>query len=370
MTKGKFTTNRRGFIRSGSLAALATVLSRKGFASPETPGSKQDEKPLPDAWQQAFMDLKFGMFIHFGINTYYDKEWSDGTLDPSRFNPTNLDTDEWCRTARDAGMKYLVFVTKHHDGFCNWNTRYTDYSVESTPYRKDIMDQLSVSARKFGLKLGIYYSLWDENNPTHDNDEHAYVEFVKDQLRELLTRYGDILLIWFDGFWKKQQTGWKKSDGSEPSPEEFIRSWRMEGAHRWEMDHLYRFVKSFQPGCLIMNNATSKFKGVPLHPVDALCGERALEEKEYRRVWEFAGKESYYPMQIETTLSARGNERFPGGNWFWHDWDHSVRTPGTVREYLAIAGRMNANLLLNVGPSSSGELRPEDREVLGKLKLS
>ena len=355
--------DRRKFLKAGSMAALASGmnfnLTDSGLMS------LTDESIEPDQWQKAFMDLKFGMFVHFGINTFYDREWSEGDLDPSAYNPAQLDTDQWCRVARDAGMKYLVFTAKHHDGFCNWSTSYTDYSVLSTPFKKDVLELLASSARKYGLKLGLYYSLWDSNNVLHNTNEHAYVEFMKAQLEELLNNYGDILLIWFDGFWKKQQSGWKLPDGSDPSPGQFIHSWRMEGAHRWEIDHLYRYIKELQPGCLVMNNATSKFKAVPLHPVDALCGERALTYKDYQRVWEFSGNKRYYPFQIETTMSSKGNERFPGGNWFWHEWDDSVISRETIREYLALADKMNANLLLNVGPKANGKLREEDVEVLG-----
>ncbi len=356
--------DRRKFLKAGSMAALFSGmnfnLADAGF------NSFPDENIEPDPWQKEYMDLKFGMFVHFGINTFYDKEWSEGDLDPSAYNPTELDTDQWCRAARDAGMKYLVFTSKHHDGFCNWATSFTDYSVLSSPFKEDVLELLAGSARKYGLKLGLYYSLWDSNNILHNSNEHAYVEFMKNQLNELLTNYGDILLIWFDGFWKKQQSGWKLPDGSDPSPDQFIHSWRMEGAYRWEMDHLYRYIKDLQPGCLVMNNATSKFKAVPLHPVDALCGERALTYKKYQRVWEFLGKKRYYPFQIETTMSAKGNKKFPSGNWFWHEWDDSVISAETIREYLELADKMNANLLLNVGPNSNGKLRTEDLEVLGR----
>jgi alpha-L-fucosidase len=357
--------DRRNFIKAGSLAALASQVNLNSYSAP-TPQNVSDEVKS-DIWQKDFMDLKFGMFIHFGINTYYDREWSEGDLDPVLYNPTELDTDQWCKVASKAGMKYVVFGTKHHDGFCNFITQHTDYSVLATPFRKDVLAMLADSARKYGLKLGLYYSLWDSNNILHDTNEHAYVDFMKAQMDELLNNYGDILLIWFDGFWKKQQTGWKSEDGSDPAPDQFIQSWRNEGAFRWEMDHLYRYIKSIQPECLIMNNATSKFKAVPLHPVDALCGERALTFKDYRREWEFLGKKRYYPFQIETTMSAKGNERFPNGNWFWHEWDHSVISVETVQSYLDLADRMNANLLLNVGPMANGKLRPEDVEVLSSL---
>ncbi len=313
------------------------------------------------------MELKFGMFIHFGINTYYDMEWSDGTLDISVFNPVGLDTDRWCEVAREAGMNYVVLVTKHHDGFCLWPSNHTGYSVKNTPYGKDVVGMLARSAEKYGLKLGLYYSLWDANHPLHDTDENGFVQFMKAQLTELLTGYGELAELWFDGFWKKQQSGWQTPDGEHTPPGDFVAAWRMEGAYRWQMDHLYQFIKELQPGCMVMNNATGRYPGVPLHPVDVTSGEKALAEREYQKVWKWLGRERYFPMQIEATLSVKGNERFPKGNWFWHEWDHSVASLQQVIQWLTLAGKLDANLLLNCGPDVNGRLRPEDEGVLTQI---
>lgn len=360
---------RRNFIKSSGLLALGGSLL--SFAKPSLAVKPAPENFVsePGPVQKKWRDLQFGMFIHFGINTYYDKEWSDGTLDPSAYNPEKLDTDQWMRTAKNAGMKYVVLVTKHHDGFCNWKTGLTDYSVQSSPFKGDLVEEVAKSAQKYGLKLGFYYSLWDSHEKSHDTDEYKYVlDFMKPQLKELLTRYGAITELWFDGFWKKQQSGWKDENGDRPSGEQFVEAWRMEGAYRWQMDHIYQYVKELQPECLVMNNATSAFPGVPLHPVDILSGERATEVKEIRHTWPWLGKQKYLPMQVETTMSAKGNEKFPSGNWFWHEWDHSVITPEEISNYLRVAGKMDANLLLNCGPMANGKLRPEDVKVLNQLK--
>ncbi len=343
------------------------------------------EKPAvqPTSTQQAWMNLGFGMFIHFGINTYYDKEWSDGTLDIKAFNPKELDTDQWCATAKAAGMKYIVIVTKHHDGFCLWPTKYTKYSVKYSPYKKDILRKIVDSARKHGLKVGFYYSLWDRNNKLHDTNEAAYFDFMKKQIHELLTNYGEICELWFDGFWRKQQTGWEKpiTDdtgekvmGGEKSHErdlKFIQAWRNEGAYRWQMDHLYQYIKQLQPNCMVMNNSTTAYPGVPLHPVDVRSGEKY---KEYNpndlKIWNWLGKDMYLPMQIETTMSVRGNAEFPSGNWFWHANDTSAMTASQILQQLEIARKMNANFLLNVGPMANGKLRPQDVKVLSNLSIN
>jgi len=378
--------SRRKFIRDTGLAAGALLSPSVNYFTDnvsEQPASNNQLAVDPTPLQKAWMDLKFGMFIHFGINTYYDTEWSDGTLDPLKFNPGKPDTDQWCRTARDAGMKYIVVITKHHDGFCMWPTKFTGYSTSASPFKGDYLAQLVESADKYGLKTGFYYSLWDRHEKTHDTDEYAYVEFMKNQLYELLTKYGSITELWFDGFWKKQQTGWEKelkdSDGavirgtpeSRSRADRFVVSWRNEGAYRWQMDHLYQYIKSLQPDCLVMNNSTTSYPGVPLHPVDIRSGEKYTSpDPGDRKVWKWLGRDVFLPMQIETTMSVKGNSQFPSGNWFWHEWDHSVVSAGQIRRYLDVAGRMDANLLLNCGPMADGKLRPEDEKVLRSFRES
>jgi len=362
-------TGRREFIKRAGAAGLVTGFMPGSPRAEAASHQNAQRLPQPTPVQRRWMDLKFGMFIHFGINTYYDAEWSDGTLAPVKYNPTELDTDQWCRAAQKAGMRYLVFVTKHHDGFCNWPTRFTDYSVTATPFKKDVVKRVVESARKYGLEVGFYYSLWDRHEPTHDKDEYAYVEFMKNQLTELLTGYGAVVELWFDGFWKKQQSGWKNAAGGKNTPEEFIRAWRNEGAYRWQMDHLYQFIKRLQPDCLIMNNATTEYPGVPLHPVDIRSGEKATAVAEDRKIWNFRGKDIFLPLQIETTMSQKGPKgQFGSGSWFWHEWDHTVASKEKILGWMRTAKQLEANLLLNCGPMANGKLRLEDERTLLSLQ--
>lgn len=372
--------NRRSFLRRAGAAGAGL------FAAPLVDPALGNSflphfnfLPEPSEIQRSWMDLKFGMFIHFGINTYYDVEWSDGTLDPYRVNPERLNTMEWCRTARDAGMNYIVIVCKHHDGFCLWPSRYTDYTISRSRYTRDIIASLANSCDRTGLKLGLYYSLWDQHEAYINNDDWHMLEFIKNQLEELLTNYGAIVELWFDGFWKRQQSGWSKDSDTkgegeddvvdaQKRNEDFINAWRMEGAYRWQIDHLYTYIKSLQPGCIVMNNSTGSYRGVPLFPVDARNGEKYKSFEEDRKIWNWLGKDVYVPLQIETTMSTKGNQRFPSGNWFWHEWDHSVLTKEEIQSYLGKAGTAGANLLLNVGPTNEGILRPEDEAVLKNLK--
>jgi len=322
-----------------------------------------NENAEPSNPQLAWMNLKFGLFLHFGINTFYDLEWSDGTLDPARYSPEAIDTDQWCAAAAAAGMKFVVLVTKHCDGFCNWPTKYTKYSTAATPFKRDLVEMVAHSAQKHDLKLGLYYSLWDRHEKTHDSDDEAYAQFMCQQLTELLTGYGPIAELWFDGMWKKQKAGWTTGD------DDFIHAWRTEGAPRWRWDRLYQHVKSLQPDCVVLNNSTTKFPGVPLWPVDARTGEKATTAASVGKThWEWNGQKHYLPLQIETTLSKKGPPgQFEDGSWFWHEWDHSVASREEILGWLRSSEERDAVLLLNAGPMASGKLRPEDWEALTTL---
>jgi alpha-L-fucosidase len=374
-------SHRRDFLRKSlALGALSAVKPFDTYSLAPTTDNLllTNNEAQPTAAQKAWMDLKIGMFIHFGINTYYDAEWSDGTLDPVKFNPTALDTDQWCSVAKKAGMRYVVMICKHHDGFCLWPSKFTKYSVQSSPFKGDVVGALVQSARKYDLKVGFYYSLWDRHEPTHDKDEPAYVEFMKNQLQELLTNYGPIVELWFDGFWKKQQSGWKtkkdiegelvETGAARQRDEDFIAAWRNEGAYRWQMDHLYQFIKKLQPDCIVMNNSTTAYPGVPLHPVDARCGEKATDLTKDRKIWPWLGKEIFLPLQVETTMSVKGNAQFPSGNWFWHEWDNSVASVQQVKEWISSAEKLGANLLINCPITDKGKMRSVDVEVLSKLR--
>ena len=318
--------------------------------------------PQPSVAQRKWMDLRFGMFVHWGINTFHDLEWSDGTLDPRSFDPGGFDPASWCRAARAANMKFLVLVAKHHDGFCLWPSAHTRYSVAASPFGRDVVREVADAAREHGLELGLYYSLWDCHQPCHDRDDALYTDFMKRQLEELLTLYGPIVELWFDGMWKKQKTGWNGDAG------DFVRAWRDEAAPRWGWDALYAHVKALQSECLVLNNATTQFPGVPLWPVDARSGEKATQSGEDQTVWRWNDQDRFLPLQIETTLSQNGPPgQFQSGSWFWHAWDDSVASPAQIAQWRSIAAQKNAVLLLNAAPSPQGRLRPQDEAVLNEL---
>ena len=161
----------------------------------------------PNKYQLAQIERKFGMFIHFGMNTFNNTEWSDGTLPVDSYRPSAIDADQWVRTAYEAGMNYVVLITKHHDGFCLWDTDTTEYSVNYSPVKTDVVKAVSEACKKYGVKLGLYYSLWDRHEKCYKDDE-KYVEYMLKHLSELTDgRYGEVVELWLDGGWIRLAAG-------------------------------------------------------------------------------------------------------------------------------------------------------------------
>ena len=147
----------------------------------------------PNGAQRLMMERGYGMFVHFGMNTFIEQEWSEGKVPALTYAPDDLDCDQWVRVARDAGFRYVLLVTKHHDGFCLWDSQYTEYDVASSGNKTDVVGAVARACKKYGLEFGIYYSLWDRHEPTYTcGDFTKYVDFMCGQLTELMTNYGDI----------------------------------------------------------------------------------------------------------------------------------------------------------------------------------
>jgi alpha-L-fucosidase len=156
-------------------------------------------RPTPQ--QRAWQEAELTMFLHFGMNTFTDREWGDGSEDPKRFDPPELDARQWVRVAQEAGFRYLILTAKHHDGFCLWPTRTTEHSVRNSPWRDgkgDVVREFADACRAAGLKMGLYLSPWDRHERTY-GDSPAYNRFYVRQLTELLTDYGEVAEVWFDG---------------------------------------------------------------------------------------------------------------------------------------------------------------------------
>ena len=151
--------------------------------------------------QQQFVDLRFGMFIHFNIPTFMNQDWADPDASPSLFNPTRLDCSQWAQAAKSAHMSYGCLTTKHHSGFCIWNTKTTDYNVMNSPLKRDVVKEFADAFRAQGLKVCLYYSILDTHHKLRPGlITRQHVEMIKAQLTELLTHYGEITALIIDGW--------------------------------------------------------------------------------------------------------------------------------------------------------------------------
>ncbi len=167
---------------------------------------------VPTPRQLSWQQRELTAFLHFGINTFTDKEWGDGNEDPALFNPTKLDAGQWVSVLKEAGFRQVIITAKHHDGFCLWPSAFTSHSVKSSPWKNgqgDVIKELADACVKQNMPLGVYLSPWDRHEPRYGSD--AYNEYFRSQLRELLTNYGPISEVWFDGLWVRGRTVKSKS---------------------------------------------------------------------------------------------------------------------------------------------------------------
>ena len=175
---------------------------------------------VPNRRQLIIQDMKYYAFIHYGVNTFTNREWGNGKESESIFNPVKQNTDQWCEAIKEAGMKGVILTCKHHDGFCLWQTETTEHSIKNSPYKNgtgDVVREVSESCKKYGLKFGVYLSPWDRNAKCYGTPE--YNDFYIRQLTELLTNYGDIFMLWLDG------ACGAKADGQPVQKYDFERIW-------------------------------------------------------------------------------------------------------------------------------------------------
>ncbi len=336
--------DRRDFLAAASALPL---LPRFDFR-------RHTDIPRPSPAQLLWQRDELAMFIHFGINTFTDREWGDGREDPALFNPKSLDARQWARTARAAGFKAMVLTAKHHDGFCLWPTATTRHSVASSPWRGgngDLVAEFSAACRAEGLRVGLYLSPWDRNSPVY-GDSPRYDEFYTAQLTELLTRYGKIHEVWFDG-----------ANGEGPGGKRQVYDW----------PRYWGLVRQLQPDSVIFSDAGPDVRWIgnergvagetnwstvdpSIVPVPGMTGDevmRSLTEGDRDgSVWR--------PGETDTSIR-------PG--WFWHpDQDTRVRAVDDLVElYFTSVGR-NSKLLLNVPPTSAGLLHETDIARLGAMR--
>lgn len=325
----------------------------------------------PSANQLEWQRCEFTGFFHFGIHTFTNREWGEGNEDPALFHPVRLNARQWVRVIRDAGMKMVILTAKHHDGFCLWPSEYTDHSVAASPWKSgkgDVVGEVASACREYGLKFGFYLSPWDKHESSYGYSER-YNEFFRNQLRELLTRYGEISEVWFDGACGEGPNG-KKQVYDWPSYYALVRELQPRAVIairgpdvRWvgtesgygretEWSVIPGVVKPFDP----VEAASQQF---PLDssfiPVDLTAedlGSRDKLERARTLVW--------YPA--ETDVSIR-----PG--WFYHaEDDDQVKSPEKLVDIFFHSVGMNSVLLLNIPPDTRGLIHHTDIQSLKGMK--
>ena len=313
------------------LFAILVVLALVPMAA--TAGEKQEAKPLKEL-QQAFVDLRFGMFIHFNMPTFCPEDWCDPDASPELFNPVKLDCSQWAKAAKSAGMTYGCLTTKHHSGFCIWDTKSTDYNVMRSPLKRDVVREFADAYRKAGLRVMLYYSILDTHHrlrPGCIRPEH--LTMIKTQLIELLTQYGDIDALIIDGW----DAPWSRISYTDiPFAE------------------IYRMIKSLQPNCLVMDLNSAKYPAEGLFYSDIKAYEQGAGQK-------ISKDENNLPAMSCLPLQPHW--------WFWKDYFPTTPELKTaefiVKENVDPMGKVFCNFMLNVAPNRDGLM---DDNAVKRLK--
>jgi alpha-L-fucosidase len=306
-----------------------------------------------------FRDAHFGMFIHWGVSSVLGEEigWAVAGKDINdyrknmyRFNPVKFDAAAVVKLARDAGMKYITFTTRHHDSFSMFDTKFSDWSIMNTPYGKDVLKMLADECHKQGIALFCYYSLTDYFRPDYcqgnnrrgtgingECDWDAYIQFMKNQLTEILTNYGSVQGIWFDGHWDQVERA-NKSYGKQK--------------RKWHYDEIYKLIHDLQPGCMIVNN----------HHLATFPGED-FQTFERDLPGQNTGGGYSADAVISQDLPLEMNDII-GKKWGYVTNDTINRSAKELIHLLIGSAGRGANFLLNIGPTPEGEVRPAHRERL------
>lgn len=286
-----------------------------------------DLKPAPQ--QSEWQDLEMGAIIHFGPNTFLDQEWGDGTADPKVFNPTQFDPDQWMSALRAAGIKYVIFVAKHHDGFCLWPTSQTDYSVKSSPFENgqgNVVASVEKSARKYGLKFGVYLSPWDRHESRYNNAAE-YDKYYTAELDELAQNYGDLAEFWLDGA------------GS--------------GGHVYNFPRIIEELRMLQPNTVVFADVALFEYG------DArwVGNENGIITYENWNVIDRHGFLRWRPVEADTPLRK--------SHWFWHpNDDSSLKSLSELMDIYDQTVGKGGQLVLGIAPDRRGLLPEVDVERL------
>ena len=327
---------------------------------------------IPSKRQLEWQKTEMYAFCHFGMNTFTDKEWGDGTDSPALFNPTDFDADQWARVIKNGGLNGIILTCKHHDGFCLWPSKYTDYSVKASPFKDgsgDIVREVSSACKKHGLKFGVYLSPWDRHEKTYGEGK-AYDTYFVNQLTELLTDYGDIFCVWFDGACGEGKNG---------------------RIQQYDWPGYYKVIRELMPDAVIsicgpdvrwIGNETavcreSEWSVVPsrlaINEYTAEHSQKSVDEKirdRYKMELDLGSRKAiknekeliWYPAEVDVSVR-------PG--WFYHkSEDYRVKSYDKLVEiYLNSVGG-NANLLLNIPPDKTGRIHEIDALALDSFARS
>ncbi len=346
--------SRRGAMRRLLPAALL-LLAACGSGGKPAGESLPPRRVVPTAAQAAYQEMELVGFIHFGMNTFTGREWGYGDDPPGTFAPERVDAEQWARVARAAGMKELILTAKHHDGFCLWPTAATGHSVRNSPYRNgggDVVAEFVAACRKHGIRAGLYLSPWDRNHAAYGTP--AYIGFYKAQLRELLTRYGRIDELWFDGA--------NGGDGYYGGARE---TRRIDARTYYPWREIWAEVRRLQPGAVIFSDAGPDLRW---------CGnERGSAGDPF---WSTIDANRLVIGRSDTAYLNRGDPEGkewltgvcdvsirPG--WFHHAGeDGRVKTPKELVEIWYESVGRNAVLLLNLPPGPDGRIQEPDVRAL------
>ncbi len=322
--------------------------------------------PRQYAWQQ----LETIAFVHFGMNTFTDREWGDGTESPALFNPSAFDARQWARVCKEAGLKMIIVTAKHHDGFCLWPSAYTEHSVKNAPWRNgrgDVVREVADACREYGLQFGFYLSPWDRHEPSY-GDSPRYNAHFMNQLRELLTQYGEVSEVWFDGACGEGPNG-KKQVYDFPAWYRLIRELQphaviaiMGPDVRWvgtEEGYARDSEWSVLPAAAQDTEAIAAGSQQQASDAGFIPQDRTDKDLGSREIIRGAQKLIWYPAEADVSIR-------PG--WFYHaSQDERVKTPEKLIDiYYGSVGR-NAVLLLNIPPDQRGLIHENDAAALQEM---
>lgn len=329
------------------LLKISLVIYLVGFNVFGQKSSPKPVYPIPTKAQLEWQKLEYYAFVHFGMNTFTGHEWGEGRAPATEFNPINFNAEQWAKVVKDAGMKGIIITAKHHDGFCLWSSKTTEYSVKNSKWRDgkgDVLKDLSEACKKYGLKFGVYISPWDRNHPLYGTPK--YNEIYKEQWRELLSNYGEVFESWLDG----------ANDGSKRMVYDFNGFWQI--------------IRLIQPNSIMFSDAGPDIRWVGNEK--GFAGETN---------WSTRNNEGTFPgfYESEAILNVgdeNGTSWIPAEcdvsirpGWFYHkEEDSKVKTVSQLMDiYYGSVGR-NCNLLLNIGVDKRGLVNEHDISRLMEFK--